>query len=1795
MKKTRATALLLASVMAFTCVPGNVVLADDAVVSESSVAVAEVATSDAAASAKDSEASLEAMALEGWVAGWTGVADQEKKVSIKPTDDGVNIRTLAAGTGKFQSAEDSIAYYVYEIPSTADFKLSATVTVNGYNSLGSTNPQQTSFGLTILDDLYSRAAVPPKAYTNNFMLASYMTKSAATAASISATHRYNGVRTIDTDLITGLNTSTTVGGIGPFEMTISKSGSIVKVSVNGNEYSYNTDELATNAAIPYFSDTIYTGFYATRDADVTFSNVQYEVETRTVETLELISAPEKTEYVVGDTINLGGLEVKAYFTDGSSEMVDDYAVYDFDTETKGDKVMRIEKGGKSLEIPYTVLPVMCSDIKVTTMPVYSDYYIGQRFELAAFEAEAEYNNGTKAVLSSEECMFFVNGEQIKEGYYFTADDVGKKTVTVKHAVTDSVEESAASDTFTISVEDYTMSGIAVGNLPTRTKYAPNTDVDPTGMTVRGVYTNAAGENRYAFLSEDEYEVLDADTSALGTTPVTVRYIKNPEFTTTFNVEVITKIPVAFQLKHYPRTTYQVGEEFTTEGMKPVILYNSDDVEVTDQYTVDLSKFDSSAVGKTSVTIIPNNESFQPIELAVTITNEKTHYWKSTAFGASATTSANTAVETRDENGNVTSVNVRSWNGAGKITKDHDGMSYYYTRVDANNNFTITADITVNDYLEHDNSDENRSGQEAFGIMARDVIPLNPDMDKLDEYEIQEINDAIGTKNYIPMTVNSEKAVLDENGEPEPALEGKNNYKVTFSSNMAILGGYSGTSWPNDPSALSYQKNATINRINLVMRSGVYHADASSSIIEKHGPYKLSDTFPARGNKYRVTLTRINGGLYAKCYDYQTGEVKETYQYAEDNEELKNLFTRQDSKSLYVGFFAARWADITVSDFELHETNTETDPITNNGEDEASTPAIKLQSSQYTTSTNYNLSLRATNKLGGYVTIQQNGKIVYRDEPVSKNSIMPVTLEPNSVNNFTVLYKPNPSDNITSSDDVIAKFTVTHRDSLGDYDVLYCAPDGKVTGDGTRENPLDVYSAVGFVDLGKEVVALEGTYKMTQAFSIPVSNTGVASAWKTLRADDGATVTFDMQHKYEGMTLDGYYWHIKGIDFTNSGDNLKPFLLAGNHCIIEDCKFYNNGDTGFQVSRSSDSNINIDMWPEYNVIRDCESYNNCDPAKINADGFGLKLTVGYGNIFERCISHNNLDDGYDSYTKKGEGAIGPVTLDHCVAYDNGNKLNEDGTTTSYAGGGNNGFKMGGESVPVQHYLKDCIAFENGANGVTTNSNPALKIRNFVAYKNSGRGVYLYTGDGQRNFDYDVKGVVSYQNSSPDQVDAKDIDVYVQGKIAAADGTTEVKMPAVIADYVSPELLTEFKSVGGVLDDSEKGNVWPMMVNHSTISVNNETNYWSGKNCDGDVVTDEFFKSVDKNDVLTKGLYSQDEDGKFILGDFLARADEYVHDAEDEVIYPEGPKKTTENTETTTEGSTETTTKRPSSNGGGGSSSGSSSSGNSSSKASGIAPETTTVDVEEETTERTTVEAKSFVTPSGVVITPPVNTGIKVNFTDISNRAWAVESINKLAAAGIVNGVSADKFAPDAYSKRADFIVMLVKTFGLTGPATDNFDDVAAGKYYADALAIAKTAGIATGYGDGNFGPEKTITRQDMMVLVAKALEFAGIELDTDTAALDKYADADKVADYAKPYVAALINAGLASGTDNGIEPLALITRAQMSVLVANVYDVVLDAAENYAQAEEEEVSEETTEAAEAEETNEETTEEVTEAE
>lgn len=169
-----------------------------------------------------------------------------------------------------------------------------------------------------------------------------------------------------------------------------------------------------------------------------------------------------------------------------------------------------------------------------------------------------------------------------------------------------------------------------------------------------------------------------------------------------------------------------------------------------------------------------------------------------------------------------------------------------------------------------------------------------------------------------------------------------------------------------------------------------------------------------------------------------------------------------------------------------------------------------------------------------------------------------------------------------------------------------------------------------------------------------------------------------------------------------------------------------------------------------------------------------------------------------------------------------------------------------------------------------------------------------------------------------------------------------------------------------------------------------------------------------------------------------------------------------------------------------------------------------------------------------------------------RSWAEEAINEMAKRGILVGNGQGQFFPTRRIIRADFIRLIVVTLGLESDSTENFDDVPQGTYYTEAVAIAKSLGIVAGGGNNLFAPLAELSRQDMMVIVARALVKQGkLTIPTDLTAMSTFDDASDVADYAKPYVNALIEAGYIVGSNNKIHPTAIVTRAEAAVILYNL--------------------------------------------
>jgi hypothetical protein len=308
--------------------------------------------------------------------------------------------------------------------------------------------------------------------------------------------------------------------------------------------------------------------------------------------------------------------------------------------------------------------------------------------------------------------------------------------------------------------------------------------------------------------------------------------------------------------------------------------------------------------------------------------------------------------------------------------------------------------------------------------------------------------------------------------------------------------------------------------------------------------------------------------------------------------------------------------------------------------------------------------------------------------------------------------------------------------------LYVAPDGRKGASGTKSSPTTLASAITRVASGGTIYLRGGTYRLSQTVSIGSDNNGTSKARKQLSAYDGETPVLNFSAQKEesesrGLTVNGSFWHIKGIVVERAGDN--GIRIGGSNNIIERTVTRFNRDSGLQLSRIS-SHTPRDQWPSNNLILSTESHDNADSDGEDADGFAAKLTVGPGNVFRYAVSHNNIDDGWDLTTKADTGPISPVTIEHSLSYDNGTLTNG----TQKSNGDRNGYKLGGSNIKVNHVVRHSIAYHNGKHGFTYNKNPGtMSISDDISIAN-----------GDRNYSFEAGTSVFRNNVSCSGRDGKD---------------------------------------------------------------------------------------------------------------------------------------------------------------------------------------------------------------------------------------------------------------------------------------------------------------------------------------------------------------------------------------------------------------------------------------------------------
>lgn len=171
-----------------------------------------------------------------------------------------------------------------------------------------------------------------------------------------------------------------------------------------------------------------------------------------------------------------------------------------------------------------------------------------------------------------------------------------------------------------------------------------------------------------------------------------------------------------------------------------------------------------------------------------------------------------------------------------------------------------------------------------------------------------------------------------------------------------------------------------------------------------------------------------------------------------------------------------------------------------------------------------------------------------------------------------------------------------------------------------------------------------------------------------------------------------------------------------------------------------------------------------------------------------------------------------------------------------------------------------------------------------------------------------------------------------------------------------------------------------------------------------------------------------------------------------------------------------------------------------------------------------------------------------FGDISDYSWAEKAILTLHEKGIVSGKGENEFYPQDTVSREEFTAMIVRALGIENGGETDFSDVDKDAWYAKYVMSAAENGIIFGVDENTFGVGSNITRQDIAVILARA-----IGAESDNTDENVFADDANISDYAKSAVYTMRKKGVVSGYENGdFMPQAFATRAEAALMVYRAF-------------------------------------------
>ena len=335
---------------------------------------------------------------------------------------------------------------------------------------------------------------------------------------------------------------------------------------------------------------IYGSYFSVGTYTVTVNGKSFNVEVTDIleavpTSIEVTQMPNKTEYEVGEELELEGLIISLNYSDDTVIEVDFYEVDGFDSSTPGTTTVTVSFDEFTTTFDLTIKETVLTSISVTALPTKTEYEVGEELELDGLEVTGNYSNSTTGLLTD----YTVSG--------FDSSVSGTTTVTVTYG--------EFTTTFDLTIKPKVLTKIEITAMPTKTEYEVGEFVDLDGLILTATYSNGDTEE------VEDYNISGFDSSTPGKKTLTITY---GDYSVEIELKVKHIMLTGIKLTHRPtKLNYTQGEELDLTGLVITAIYsNGTTAQITDYVVIG---YDANTTGKQTIKVIYGGHSVE-FEVAV---------------------------------------------------------------------------------------------------------------------------------------------------------------------------------------------------------------------------------------------------------------------------------------------------------------------------------------------------------------------------------------------------------------------------------------------------------------------------------------------------------------------------------------------------------------------------------------------------------------------------------------------------------------------------------------------------------------------------------------------------------------------------------------------------------------------------------------------------------------------------------------------------------------------------------------------------------------------------------------------------------------------------------------------------------------------------------------------------------------------------------------------------------------------------------------------------------------------------